>query len=81
MNKNILKDELIGMHIEISDAKNKSLMGLTGTIIDETKNTLKIQTNTKIKTILKNQVILKLGNLRVEGCELVGRSEERIKKK
>ncbi len=83
MNKNILKDELIGTKIHITNAKNKSLIGLSGIVIDETKNALKIQTQTdaKIKTILKNQVTLKIGNMIINGCELAYRSEERIKKK
>ena len=55
--KDIVKMELIGLNVKIIDAKNKSLIGITGKIIDETKNILFIETqDKKIKKIIKNQV-------------------------
>lgn len=54
--KNIRKHELIGYPIEIIDAKNKTLVGIKGTIVDETKNTFKIKTKLQKKTIIKDQI-------------------------
>ena len=46
----------IGSYVEITNSKNKNLIGIKGKIIDETKNTIKIETKNKIITIIKNQV-------------------------
>ena len=70
--------------MEIIDSKNKNLIGIQGEIIDETKNTLKIKDNDKVRTILKKQVILKISNgkneIQTSGELLVGRPEDRLKK-
>ncbi len=41
--KLIIKDELIGRVIEVIDAQNLSLIGIKGTVIDETKNMLIVE--------------------------------------
>ena len=82
-NTNYLKKELIGLPIEILEAKNKSLVGIKGIIIDETKNTITIK-NHSIKKIIKNQVILKIKFdkkiIKIDGKLLLNKPEERIKK-
>lgn len=79
-----LKFELIGLEVEVVNAKNKSLIGIKGKIVDETKNTFVIETDGKEKNLLKDQVTLiidfKKEKIRVEGKLFLGRSEERIKK-
>lgn len=79
-----LKFELIGLEVEVIDAKNKSLIGIKGKIVDETKNTFVIETNGKERKLLKEQVTLiidfKKEKIRVEGKLFLGRPEERIKK-
>ena len=51
----------IGKNITVTDAKNKSIQGVKGLVVDETKHTLVIQTNTTKQktniTILKEQII------------------------
>ena len=80
-----LRYELIGLDTEIVKSKNKSLEGLKGKIIDESKNMLVIESNNHIKRIIKNQVKLKMKinkkRLIIDGKLLVGRPEERLKKK
>ena len=82
--KGILKEELIGLEVEVIDAKNKSLIGIKGKIIDETKYTLVFETSKGIKKVLKEQVTLKLPyknkKLSVEGKLLIGRPYERLKR-
>lgn len=79
-----LKFELIGLEVEVIDAKNKSLIGIKGKIVDETKNTFVIETNGKERNLLKDQVTLiidfKKEKIKVEGKLFLGRPEERIKK-
>jgi len=51
-----IKDLKIGSNIEIKESKNKSLIGLKGKVIDETKNMFTIETQKGIKKIIKTQV-------------------------
>ena len=77
--------------MEVIESKNKNLIGIKGTIIDETRNTLKIKVedNNNLgshhnKTLLKDQVTLKIfvdnNEIKVSGELLVGRPEDRLKK-
>jgi RNase P/RNase MRP subunit p29 len=50
---------LIGTVIRVENQKNISLAGITGKVIDETKNTLLIMTKKGEKRILKKQVEIK----------------------
>jgi len=81
---NITRHELIGLSMQIVDAQNKSLVGLAGEIVDETKNTLVIETTHGEKKILKKgaRFLLHLPttDVIVDGNVLLGRPEERIKK-
>ncbi len=73
------KGELIGSDIEIIGSKNKTLMGIKGKIIDETKNTLTIK-NITIKKVLKSHITFKINGKTIEGKNIKKRPEDRIKK-
>jgi len=60
--------ELIGKQVKITKAANESLVGLTGTIVDETKHTLVIDTAHGRKTVIKKGVTL---SVMVDGQECV----------
>lgn len=47
---------MIGSTIEIIESKNKTLIGLKGKVIDQTKNTIKLQTKEGIKKIILSHV-------------------------
>ena len=77
------KFPLIGLEVLVTNSKNPSVLGVRGTIINETKNTLVIETTEGKKTFIKNQVTLKVmksGEI-IKGTKIVGRPEERIKSK
>lgn len=80
---NIARHELIGLEIEVVESKNKSLAGRKGIITDETRDTLKMEENTKEITMMKNAIVFrtKVGGKTVEidGSCLVGRPEDRAK--
>lgn len=82
--KDVPKSEFIGLEAEVVEAANKDLIGLKGTIVDETKNTLVIERQHRVKKLLKNQVTLKLRMdgkaIWIDGKMLIGRPEERMKK-
>ena len=79
VNQTIYPHEFIGEEIEVVKSTNKSLIGLRGKIVDETKNTIIIDVQGKKITLLKSAVSIKLQNLLIEGKNLMKRPEERIK--
>lgn len=48
---------LTGKVIIVKEAKNKSIQGKRGLVLDETRNTITIQEGTKNITIIKDQTI------------------------
>ena len=77
----VYPEELIGQELEIITSQNPSNQGLKGKIVDETKHTIKIIHQGKIKTLLKSNLTFRLkGKACVfVGKDLVKRPEERIK--
>ncbi|MBI2109808.1 ribonuclease P protein subunit [Candidatus Woesearchaeota archaeon] len=82
--KNIVNGMLIGKTISIINAKNKKQIGLSGKIVDETRNMIKIETKTGEKSFVKKNIVIHINQdnkvYEVPGIELFGRIEERIKK-
>jgi len=84
--KNILHHELTGLFLEVVYSANHSQQGFSGTVVDETRQTLTIDTGHGEKNLAKDQCIflftLPSGErVRVEGSLLVARPEDRIKKR
>lgn len=83
VSKKFFPHELIGEEIKVVDSTNKSDLGIAGKVIDETKMTLKIDQQGKIKTVLKSNITIKLfktGEL-ISGSIISKRPEDRIKGK
>ncbi len=83
--KDIPRMEFIGKTIEVVAADNPSLIGIMGKVMDETKNTLVIETKGKeIKKLLKKQITIKTTinekKYIIDGSLLQGRPEDRLKK-
>ncbi len=82
-NRKIFNQELVGADCEVTGAKNASLRGIKGRIVDETKNTITIKTGKGKKTLLKKQVTImaEINNrkFRIEGAEIDARPEDRAK--
>jgi ribonuclease P protein subunit POP4 len=72
--------EFIGAKIKVINATNKSLQGLEGSIIDETKNSFKIKNSEQEeKIVLKKGAVFMINNNIIKGDEIIKRPEERIK--
>jgi len=71
------KKELIGEDIEITDSKNKTLIGIKGKIVEETKNTIILDNG---KKILKSHVSVRIRDKIVDGKTIQKKPEDRIKK-
>ena len=83
--ENITRHELIGLDARISGGSNKSQKRIKGIIINETRNTLTLNQKGVDKIIAKGDAsfIFNLGGtlVEVEGKNLIGRPEDRVKKK
>lgn len=81
----VLKQEFIGTDIEIADAKNKGTIGLNGRVVDETKNMLIIEHHGQVKRLIKDHVTIRIAikgkTYEINGKLLVGRPEDRLKKR
>lgn len=82
---NLLRHEIIGLDANVIHATHSGYM-VKGRIVDETRNTIKIETNSSIKTLPKNCIVIELklpsyAIVRIDGNLLISRPEDRIKKK
>jgi RNase P/RNase MRP subunit p29 len=59
-------------------------INVSGSVVDETRNTLILMKDSVQKIIIKNNALfhfsLPLNDVQVEGVNLLGRSEDRVKK-
>ena len=79
--KDIVSMNLIGKNIEITKSKNKSLIGVKGKVIDETKNMIILDNQKKlIKSQSTFKIKIKNNTYEIDGKVLQTRPEDRIKK-
>ncbi|WP_297067754.1 ribonuclease P protein component 1 [Thermococcus sp.] len=82
--KKIVWSELIGLKAKIIRASHPELVGIEGYVLDETRNTLTIG-GEKVRVIPKDVVELEFEtdnkSIRVDGKDLIGRPEMRLKKR
>jgi len=85
--QNIFRHELIGLPVEVAESSHKGFEGIKGKVVDETKNTIKIEDdNGNEKIIPKKEVTLhfKLSDgskVEIDGKIIAIRPEDRIKKR
>jgi len=83
-NKNIVINELIGLQVKVVKHKDKKQEGMEGTVVDETKNTLVINTSKGLKKIIKANAIFRFKagkkSFLVDGKEINYRPVERTEK-
>ena len=83
-NRNIVLNELIGLKVRIIKSTDSKQKGLNGSVIDETKNTLLLETSKGVKRVIKKSSTLRFyyggKSFVVEGREINFRPEERISK-
>ena len=80
-----IRDEFIGEQVEIVSSSNRQFLGLTGKIVDETRDSFKILVNKRnfkeFKVIFKKGNTFKIGGFMVQGIKIAKRPEDRIKLK
>ncbi len=80
--KKTYPNELIGVNVKIISSNQEYLIGLSGKIIDESRNTLKLlDEKGEVKTLLKSSITFKIldNNQIIEGNSIKKKSEERLK--
>ncbi len=75
-----MKDELIGKKIKIIESNNKSLVGMKGIVVNESKNILSVEVDGEVKKIVKDLCVFDIEGRKVSGKEIAKRPEERLKK-
>ncbi len=75
--------ELIGLEARIFKSSDLTIKNVSGKVVDETRNTLKLYVKDKIKIVPKVQTtfVFKLpdsSKVKVHGSLLVGRPEDRL---
>ena len=84
--RNLVHHEFIGLNVHVTSKKNKSL-NLKGTIIDETKNTIKIEAMDNTEKVIPKMgsiFVFEIPNgekIEINGNILSIRPEDRIKKR
>lgn len=83
--ENLVRHELIGLDVAVQDATDPTLDGMGGTVVDETRQTLVIATDTGEKRVAKDvarfSFALDQETVTIDGGLLVARPHERILKK
>ncbi len=76
--------EFIGLEVEVLDSTCASFIGLKGRVVDETRNTIKVDVGGSEKVVPKDccELLFHEGTRthRVSGKEIKFRPEDRIKK-
>ena len=81
----IINTEFIGTTCRIADSQHSGYMGISGEIVDESKNTFAIMQDGKLKHVIKDASVFRFrfsdGTVvEIDGKLLAGRPEDRLKK-
>lgn len=85
--RNLVRRELMGLRVRVEKSTDPTQKGVTGKVINETYNALKIEAKDgKEKTMIKGNCVFIFTlpdktKVQVDGKLLVSRPEDRIKKK
>lgn len=84
--ENLARHELIGLSVSVDGSTDSGLVGISGRIVDETRNTLLVETERGTKRIPKSNTSLTFTmpdgqRARVSGSILISQPENRINKK
>jgi ribonuclease P protein subunit POP4 len=81
----IVQHEFIGLEATVIKSSNPTTVGITGKVVDETRNTFTILQNNAQKVVVKDtsvfDFVLQDGTVvEIDGKVIMGRPEDRIKK-
>jgi ribonuclease P protein subunit POP4 len=81
----IVRFEFIGKHVEIPKSARSGNVSMSGTVIDETRNTFTVLNKGRRKSIIKESAVFRFElsdhtMVEIDGKLLVGRPEDRLKR-
>ena len=81
----VINGEFIGAEGKIAESPHSGYVGISGEVIDESKNTFTIMQDGKKKSVIKEAAVFRFKfcdgtEVEIDGKLLVGRSEDRLKK-
>ncbi|MFZ2471879.1 MAG: ribonuclease P protein subunit [Methanothrix sp.] len=84
--ESLARHELIGLEMLVASSSNPGQIGLSGQIVDETRNTFLLETKAKVLRLAKKNTNLIFTlpdgqNVRVCGSVLISQPENRISKR
>ena len=74
------RDEVMGEQVTVSEHSDPSIQGISGRIVDETRETITIFSDGKSKMVSKRPGKFMFENGELEGRKIAYRSQDRIKK-
>lgn len=80
---NIFRHELTGLDVKVVQAQNRYLTGISGTVVEETKNMVLLQAGSKVTKVAKKGVVFRFTlpsgiSVDMVGSVLVMAPEKRI---
>ncbi len=84
--ENLVRHELVGLPVKIVKSTNPVNVGIEGKVVDESRNTITVETSKGSKNFVKDQCTFSFrlpsgDRVIVDGRVLIARPEDRIKKK
>ena len=84
--ENLARHELIGLYMTVGQSSNHCQAGLSGQVIDETRNTILLETKAKAVRLAKKNMSLVFTlpsgqKVRIDGSVLISQPENRISKR
>jgi ribonuclease P protein subunit POP4 len=81
----IIRGEFIGSEAKVAESPHADYVGISGEVVDETKNTFTLLHAGKTRNVIKDAAVFRFkfsdGTVvEIEGRLLVGRPEDRLKK-
>jgi len=82
----VVQGEFIGLDAKVVKSTNPSYVGISGRVVDETRNTVVIRHNNEDKVIVKEVAVFHFtlpdgAIIEIEGKVIIGRPEDRLKKR
>jgi len=81
----IIRSEFMGTEVKVAKSRHPNYVGISGKIIDETRNTFTVLQEEKRRIVVKDSAIFHFKfsdgtTVEINGKLLVGRPEDRLKK-
>ena len=79
MGKHVIHAVWIGKHARVVSSTNKNFKEIEGVVVDETRNTVMIETEKGVKRVQKHGTVFEIDGHEVEVDEILATPEERIR--